>query len=38
MIICKHYNCQEIHRNGIIRNKQRYKCKSCSYNFVLNEG
>ncbi|OIN85068.1 transposase domain protein [Francisella sp. TX07-6608] len=38
MIICKRCNSQEIHRNGIVRNKQRYKCKSCSYNFVLNDG
>jgi transposase len=34
MIPCK--NCHQNHtvKNGSIRNKQRYKCRSCGYNFV----
>ena len=34
MIQCK--NCQSIEttKNGTARKKQRYKCKSCGYNFV----
>jgi transposase len=37
MIACK--NCQntETVKNGFVRNKQRYKCKLCSYNFVLGD-
>ena len=34
---CKRCNSVEIHKNGIVRAKQRYKCKSCGYNFVFND-
>jgi transposase-like protein len=35
MIECK--NCKSINttKNGIVRKKQRYKCKECGYNFVI---
>jgi len=35
MIECK--NCKSVNtsKNGIVRKKQRYKCKSCGYNFVI---
>ena len=34
MIACK--NCQDTHtvKNGFVRDKQRYKCNVCGYNFV----
>ena len=37
MITCK--NCQDTHtvKNGFVRDKQRYKCKVCGYNFVLGD-
>jgi len=37
MIPCK--NCQQHNtvKNGFVRNKQRYKCHSCGYNFVLGD-
>jgi transposase len=37
MIACK--NCQDTHtvKNGFVREKQRYKCKVCGYNFVLGD-
>ena len=37
MITCK--NCQDTHtvKNGFVREKQRYKCKMCGYNFVLGD-
>jgi transposase-like protein len=31
---CKRCKSQEIVHNGKVRNKQRYKCKSCHFNFV----
>ena len=37
MITCKRCASEKTHKNGIVRNKQRYKCKSCSYNFVLTD-
>ncbi len=37
MINCKRCESKEIHKNGIVRNKQRYKCKSCKYNFVITD-
>jgi transposase len=38
MIACK--NCQNTQtvKNGFVRDKQRYKCKLCGYNFVLGDG
>jgi len=37
MLSCK--NCEEkkIVKNGIVREQQRYWCKSCGYNFVLGD-
>ena len=37
MVACK--NCQDTHtvKNGFVRDKQRYKCKLCGYNFVLGD-
>lgn len=33
-IICKNCGSTDCTKNGKVRNKQRYKCKSCGYNFV----
>lgn len=38
MIICKHCNESAIVKNGIVRGKQRYKCKDCGCNFVDGDG
>jgi transposase-like protein len=37
MVACK--NCYDTHtvKNGVVRAKQRYKCKLCGYNFVLGD-
>ena len=37
MISCK--NCYNTHtvKNGFVRDKQRYQCKMCGYNFVLGD-
>ena len=34
MPACKNCGSQEITKNGFIRSKQRYRCKTCGYNFV----
>ena len=34
MIECKHCKSNKTTKNGIVRKKQRYKCKECGYNFV----
>ena len=34
MVTCKHCNSTKIVKNGLVREKQRYKCKDCDYNFV----
>ena len=31
---CKNCSADTVVRNGKVRHKQRYKCKSCGYNFV----
>jgi transposase len=36
-IKCKNCSCEKITRNGIVRGKQRYKCKECGYNFVIGD-
>lgn len=33
-ITCKKCGGKEIIKNGMVRNKQRYRCKECGYNFV----
>jgi transposase len=37
MMTCK--NCRNTHtvKNGFVRGKQRYKCHTCGYNFVLGD-
>jgi transposase len=34
MIKCKNCQNQKIVKNGIVRNKQRYRCNECGVNFV----
>lgn len=34
MIKCKKCNNEIVVKNGIVRGRQRYKCKKCGYNFV----
>ena len=38
MTHCKNCNVSTCIKNGIVRGKQRYQCKSCGYNFVLGDG
>lgn len=38
MIVCKHCNESAIVKNGIVRGKQRYRCKDCGCNFVGGDG
>jgi transposase len=38
MVICKHCNESAVVKNGIVRGKQRYKCKGCGCNFVGGDG
>ena len=35
---CKNCKSKTIVKNGTARGKQRYKCKSCGYNFVAGDG
>ena len=34
MLVCKRCQSSSIYRNGIARNVQRYRCKTCKYNFI----
>jgi len=34
MCKCKKCDSLEVYKNGIVRSKQRYKCKKCGYNFT----
>ena len=34
---CKNCKKETTVKNGIVRNKQRYKCKNCGYNFVIGD-
>ena len=36
-VICKNCKDEKPVKNGIVRGKQRYKCKSCGYNFVIGD-
>lgn len=38
MITCKRCQSERIVKNGEVREKQRYLCKECSYNFVEGDG
>ena len=33
MLVCKRCGSRELVKNGIVLGKQRYKCKSCQFNF-----
>ena len=35
MVECKNCKSKNTTKNGKARNKQRYKCKACKYNFVI---
>lgn len=37
MLSCKNCEDKQIVKNGIVRQQQRYRCKSCGYNFVLGD-
>ena len=37
MLNCKNCEEKQIVKNGIVRQQQRYRCKSCGYNFVLGD-
>ena len=37
MIECKNCRGMKAIRNGVVRGNQRYKCKSCSYNFIVGD-
>jgi transposase-like protein len=34
-IICTRCSCDKVVKNGLIKYTQRYKCKSCGFNFVI---
>jgi len=36
-IICKNCGSNHCTKNGKVRGKQRYRCKSCQYNFVVGD-
>jgi transposase-like protein len=36
-IICKNCGSNHCTKNGKVRDKQRYRCKSCQYNFVVGD-
>jgi len=38
MTHCKNCHGAETVKNGCVRNKQRYQCKACGYNFVHGDG
>jgi transposase-like protein len=31
---CKNYDSERTIKNGIVRGKQRFRCKECGFNFV----
>jgi len=35
---CKNCKSKRVVKNGIVREKQRYLCKECGYNFVVGDG
>jgi hypothetical protein len=37
MVACKRCHAAYIVKNGMARNKQRYRCKSCAYHFVAGD-
>ena len=36
-IVCKKCRSSKIVKNGFVRERQRYKCKQCKYNFVFGD-
>lgn len=38
MVLCKRCESKEYVKNGIVQGKQRYRCKSCGYNFTDGDG
>ena len=36
-INCKNCNSEKVVKNGMARQKQRYKCKECGFNFVVGD-
>lgn len=38
MISCKRCKSERAVKNGEVRGKQRYRCKSCGYNFIEGDG
>lgn len=34
---CPNCNSEEVIKSGVIKNRQRYKCKKCSYYFTVNK-
>jgi len=36
-VTCKNCKLDKTVKNGIVRGKQRYKCKECGYNFVVGD-
>ena len=38
MCECKNCKSDKVVKSGKVRNKQRYKCKECGYNFVIGDG
>ena len=37
-MVCKRCSNEHCVKNGVVRNKARYKCKACGYNFILGDG
>jgi transposase len=37
LVKCKNCDSDKAMKNGIVRGKQRYKCKECGYNFVVGD-
>ena len=35
---CKKCESQQVTKNGFVRSKQRYRCKTCGYNFINGDG
>jgi transposase len=38
MVECKNCKCKDVIKSGIVREKQRYRCKKCRHNFVEGDG
>src|SRR5262249_30735790 len=38
MVLCKRCHAGDTVKHGMVRKKQRYRCKGCGYNFVCGDG